>query len=131
MLPFEFNVDGPPVSQQARRRERLTAWTMYVRAKAQEAWPKDTPAVEQDICIEITHFFEGAPADVDNIPKPILDGIKGVVYVDDRQVADLVCRRRPLGGPHRVDPVSARLAEGLAEGREFLHIRVIAASNEG
>src|SRR5947207_480426 len=131
MLPFEFNVDGPPVSQQARRAERLAAWRMSVRGRALEAWPKDTPAVEQEITIEITHFFEGAPADVDNIPKPILDALKGVVYVDDRQVTDLVCRRRRLGGPHKVDPVSAQLAEGLAEGREFLHIRIAAASNEG
>ena len=131
MLPFEFNVDGPPVSQQARRPERLTAWKMSVKAKAREGWAKNTPAVEQEISIEITHFFEGAPADVDNIPKPILDAIKGVVYVDDQQVTDLVCRRRPLGGPHKVDPVSRMLAEGLAEGREFVHIRIVAASAEG
>jgi crossover junction endodeoxyribonuclease RusA len=131
MLPFEFNVDGPPVSQQARRPERLAAWKVSVRAKAHEFWPKEAPAVEQEITVEITHFFEGAPADVDNIPKPILDALKGLVYVDDRQVTDLVSRRRPLGGPHKVDSLSPTLAEGLAEGREFLHIRIVAASDEG
>ena len=79
MLPFEFNVDGPPVSQQARRQERIVAWKMSVKSKAAERWPKDAPPVDQDVSIEITHFFEGAPADVDNIAKPILDAIKGLV----------------------------------------------------
>ena len=31
----------------------------------------------------ITYFFDGAALDVDNIPKPILDALKGVVYFDD------------------------------------------------
>jgi crossover junction endodeoxyribonuclease RusA len=131
MLPFEFIVDGPPVSQQARRAEKIVAWKVNVKSKAQERWPKDTPPVDQDVSIEITHFFEGAPADVDNIAKPILDAIKGLVYVDDRQVSDLVCRRRPLRGPYRAEPVSTTLAEGLTGNREFLHIRIIAAPEDG
>ena len=131
MLPFEFNVDGPPVSQLARRQERTVAWKMSVKSKAAERWPKDAPPVDQDVSIEITHFFEGAPADVDNIAKPILDAIKGLVYVDDRQVSDLVCRRRPLEGPFRADSVSTTLAEGLTGNREFLHIRIIAAPQDG
>ena len=55
--------------------------------------------MEQSITVEITHFFEGAPADVDNMVKPILDAMKGFVYADDCQVTDLVSRRRPLSGP--------------------------------
>src|SRR5919198_1177213 len=109
MLPFEFIVDGPPVSQQARRAVKIDAWKVNVKSRALERWPKDAPPVDQDVSMEITHFFEGAPADVDNIAKPILDAIKGLVYVDDRQVSDLVCRRRPLQGPFRADPVSTTL----------------------
>jgi hypothetical protein len=87
--------------------------------------------VEQAITVEITHFFEGAPADVDNIVKPILDALKGFLYADDQQVTDLVSRRRPLGGPYVVDPVSEVLAQGIGSNREFLHIRIAAAAASG
>jgi len=82
--------------------------------------------VVQEISVEITHFFEGAPADVDNIVKPILDALKELVYVDDRQITDLVSRRRALAGPYAVEPVSDVLAEGISLRREFLHIRIVA-----
>lgn len=68
---------------------------------------------------------------MDNIPKPILDAMKGLVYLDDREVTDLVSRRRPLRGSHRAETVSAMLAKGLAHDREFLHIRISAAPKEG
>lgn len=95
-----------------------------VRQAARAGWPQDTPPVEERISIEITHFFEGAPADVDNIVKPILDAMKELIYRDDRQITDLVSRRRPLEGPYSADPVSPQLAQGISLGREFLHIRV-------
>ncbi len=128
MLPFEFVVGGPPVSQQTRhRQERLPPWRAAVRAAAALRWPEDDPPVEVAVSVEITHFYEGAPADVDNIVKPILDGMKGFVYADDSFVTDVVSRRRPLMGPFAADPVSSVLADGLAGNREFLHIRVTEA----
>ena len=81
--------------------------------------------------MEITHFFEGAPADVDNIAKPILDALKDLIYKDDHQITDLMTRRRPLLGPYTADPVSVILAEGISLRREFLHIRVTLAPPEG
>jgi crossover junction endodeoxyribonuclease RusA len=132
VLPFEFLIEGPPVSQQTRRRQdRLLHWRATVRAAAEARWPDGTPPVDQEISVEITHFFEGVPADVDNIVKPILDASKGLVYRDDRQITDLVSRRRPLEGPYTADPVSAVLAEGISLGREFLHIRVTPAPTGG
>ena len=81
--------------------------------------------------VEITHFYEGAPADVDNLVKPILDSIKGFIYADDFLVTDVVSRRRPLTGPFAADPVSLVLAEGLASNREFLHVRIAEAPAAG
>lgn len=124
MLPFEFVVDGPPVSQQTRRRARLPAWRAAVLEAAALRWPHGAVPIEVAVCVEITHFYEGAAGDVDNIIKPILDAIKGLVFADDSLVTDVVCRRRPLAGPFLVDPVSPVLAEGLAANQEFLHVRV-------
>jgi crossover junction endodeoxyribonuclease RusA len=83
------------------------------------------------VCVEITPFYEGAAGDVDNIIKPILDAIKGLVFADDSLVTDVVCRRRPLAGPFLVDRVSSVLADGLAGNREFLHVRVAASPAGG
>ena len=41
MLPFEFAIDGPPVSQQARRRARLRDWISKVANEAKNHWPED------------------------------------------------------------------------------------------
>ena len=82
------------------------------------------------VSVEITHFYEGAPADVDNIIKPILDSIKGFVYIDDRLVSDVVSRRRPLTGPYVADALSPALADGIAGNLEFLHIRIAEARVE-
>jgi len=131
MLPFEFIVEGPPVSQQTRRRDRLPPWRAVIRAAAERHWlPEDVP-VEQQISVETTHFFEGAPAGVDNIVKPILDALKGFVFVDDSQVTDLSSRRRNIAGPYTVDLSSSLLREALTNGREFLHVRVISSADSG
>ncbi|MDZ8188299.1 MAG: RusA family crossover junction endodeoxyribonuclease [Nostoc sp. ChiSLP02] len=68
--------------------------------------------------------------DVDNIPKPILDAIKELAYKDDRQVSDLVVRKRDLSGNFRIENMTPTLAEGFARGNEFLHIVVIDAPNQ-
>ncbi len=131
MLPFEFTVEGPPVSQQTRRRERLPPWRAVVRAAAQDLWPVAGTPLEQELSLTITYFYEDAPTDVDNIVKPILDSIKGLIYRDDVQITDLVSRRRPLAGPFRIDAVSPSIAEALERGREFIHVRVTEPPEEG
>lgn len=85
----------------------------------------------KDLGLTITHFYRDAPTDVDNIVKPILDSIKGLVYWDDVQITDLISRRRPLAGPFRIEAVSLVLADALARGREFLHIRITDSPPEG
>ena len=41
-------------------------------------------------------IFMRAAMDIDNLPKPISDALKGLVYLDDEQVTDIVCRKRNL-----------------------------------
>lgn len=115
MLPFEFVVEGPPVFQQTRRQERRRRWQNVVADAARQFWPSRSRT-----------SIEGVPADVDNIPKPILDAMKGLVYVDDGQITDLVTRRRPLQGPYTVEAVTRELALALGRGREFLRVRIAA-----
>lgn len=43
--------------------------------------------------IAITTFFTHLQRDVDNVVKPILDGLKGVLYVDDAEIVRLISQR--------------------------------------
>ena len=72
----------------------------------------------------ITYLYKGASLDVDNLPKPILDALKGLVYSDDAQVSDLLCRKRDLNGDLRIQNPSSVLLETLGHSERFLHIAV-------
>ena len=128
-MPFEFVIERTPVSQQARRRELVRGWTAYVQAAAKQHWD-DQPPYTSDVTVAVTYFFEGASLDVDNVPKPILDGLKGLIYADDAQVTDLLCRKRELNGDLRIQNPSPMLVATLTEREEFLHIVVADAQSQ-
>ena len=130
-LPFEFVIDGPPVSQQARRRERVRQWRDEVRRVAEQYWTAgELPALGR-IMLTIIYFYESEPSlDIDNIPKPIGDALKGLAYLDDEQVTDVLCRKRSLNSNLRVENPSSVLAEGLSRGSQFLYIVVEEAPNQ-
>lgn len=131
MLPFEFIIDGPPVSQQARRRQRVRQWTNEVRRVARGYWPSGELPETGPVILSITHFYDTVSLDVDNIPKPIADGLKGLIFVDDTQVTDLLTRKRNLNRELRIENLSSVLAEGLSRGNEFLYIVVNTAPDQG
>lgn len=124
VLPFEFVIDGPPISQQTRRRERLRNWIREVQSEARRHWPSDELPISSLVMVKITYFYESVSLDVDNISKPILDALKGWVFADDDQVTDLLCRKRNLRGRFRVEDASGILSERLDRELEFLHIVV-------
>lgn len=133
MTRFEFIVDGPPVSQQARKRgkgNRLQDWKKTVRQEAKKYWSSEQKIATGWVMLQITYFYDSDQMDVDNIVKPIQDALKELAYYDDRQVSDLVVRKRNLSGNFRIENMTSTLAEGFARGNEFLHIVVIDASNQ-
>lgn len=122
-IPFEFVIGGPPVSQQTRRRTLVKEWTQEVKNVAESSW--DTaPPFAGEVMVTITYFFEGGSLDVDNMPKPILDALKELVYSDDSQVTDLLCRKRNLNGDLRIQNPSSVLLDTLRHSEQFLHITV-------
>jgi crossover junction endodeoxyribonuclease RusA len=124
-MKFEFIVDGPPVSQQARRRERLRAWKVTVREEAEKYWSSEWKVDIGPIMLQITYFYDSVAMDVDNIVKPIQDALIGLTYIDDTQVTDVLVRKRDLSGNFKIKYMTPILAEGFARGNEFLHIIVI------
>ncbi|MHC5776467.1 RusA family crossover junction endodeoxyribonuclease [Nostoc sp.] len=133
MTRFEFIVDGPPVSQQARKRgkgNRLQDWKKTVRQEAEKYWSSEQKTATGLVMLQITYFYDSVEIDIDNIVKPIQDAIIGLAYVDDDQVSDLLVRKRNLSGNFRIENMTSILAEGFARGNEFLHIVVIDAPNQ-
>ena len=133
MTRFEFIVNGRPVSQQARKRgkgNRLQAWKTTVRQEAEKYGSSEQKTATGLVMLQITYFYDSVQIDIDNIVKPIQDAIKGLAYVDDNQVSDLLVRKRNLSGNFIIENMTSTLAEGFARGNEFLHIVVIDAPNQ-
>ena len=124
MLPFEFIINGPPVSQQARRRKRVHEWIEEVKSVAAQYWPVEEFPVTGPVMLTITYFYDSVSMDVDNIPKPISDALEGLVYFNDNQITDVLCRKRNLNSDFRVENPSDLLAEGFSRGNQFLPILV-------
>lgn len=123
-------MDGPPVSQQTRRRERLRVWKIVVRQEAEKYWSLGQKTATGPIMLQVTYFYDSVAMDVDNIVKPVQDAIIGLAYVDDDQVTDVLVRKRNLSGNFKVENMTSVLAEGFSRGNEFLHIVVIDAPDQ-
>ena len=96
----------------------LKEWTRQVQNVAATRWDTASPFVGE-VMVTITYLYEGASLDVDNISKPILDALKGLVYSDDAQVSDLLCRKRDLNGDLRIQNPSSVLMETLRHSDSF------------
>ena len=95
-----FKVEGNPIPKQSFRyagpkgaysyqEPRVTAWEQSIGIAAKEAMQGQPPIVEP-VTIHLNFYRKDArTCDIDNLSKAVLDGMKGVVYVDDKQVNEL------------------------------------------
>ena len=88
-----------------------------------QVWDAEPP-FDGEVMVVITYYFKGESLDVDNMPKPILDALKGLVYADDGQITDLVCRKRDRNRDLQFENPSSVLVETLGRSEQFLHINV-------
>lgn len=129
MLPFEFTIEGPPVSAQARRKERRHRWKADVANAARRSLAAEADIVVDDVALSITYYYDGESPDVDNIIKPIQDALIGIIYNDDTQVVETKSRKKSINGAFRIRGASPLLLGAFSEGKEFLHIKVTIAEN--
>lgn len=119
MLPFEFIVEGVPVSAQAKN--SLKWWKQKVADAAKLAWPAANVPIRDELQIVITYFYDLYPVgDIDNIIKPIQDALIGLTYNDDRQIADTRARRLSLNVIYPEQNV-LRLLNRLLTGNKALY----------
>lgn len=128
MERFEFVIEGPAVSLRAKKSkaQRYQKWLKKVRAAARRQWPETMPPIEsKKITVAITNYYTLAPPDVDNIIKPILDGLETVVYSNDQQVYRVISEKLDLPDIDRVENAGELLAAALVKQyTELLHITV-------
>jgi Holliday junction resolvase RusA-like endonuclease len=119
---IEFVVVGTPLSLQAGPRRKET-WKRQVSAEASRV----SLAYRGLLSVTIVYFCPALGVDIDNIVKPILDALVGVLYRDDRDVVQVRSIAVELGEATRITNTTPELAKGLAAGRDFVLIRVAPA----
>jgi crossover junction endodeoxyribonuclease RusA len=120
---LEFVVFGTPVAAQGSS-DAKRFWQARVRAAAAGAVKELSPSSTDLLVLRVAYFYVYAPAgDLDNIVKPIQDALKGVAYVDDVQVVDLIASMRSKGVDDWV-PFTSELMSGFSGGSDFVHISV-------
>ena len=120
---FEICVTGPPVSAQSHNRDMLKAWRAAVASVARNAWPVTAAPVRHPLTVMVSEFSEAAAMDRDNMVKPILDSLQGIVYENDRQVLRVDIEWADIDGEFTVRYMSPSVALALSAGDEFIWIR--------
>lgn len=104
---FEFVVEGIPLSGNNKGPE-AREWRRRVAEAAADALPgwRVPRRNDPDISAVLMFFHTGPCAiDTDNIPKHVLDALKGLAYEDDRIIAQVIVRRtEQRGGFELVNP---------------------------
>lgn len=89
LFPFEFHLAGTPVSLQGRpeSKERWKSQVADFARKRLEEISEWTYLNSEPLALTI-YYFPTAPmgGDIDNIVKPIMDALIGVIYLDDNDV---------------------------------------------
>jgi crossover junction endodeoxyribonuclease RusA len=124
MDAFDFSIEGIPAS--AQKRGSKSAWQDRIRRKIYARWPANRAPVSEELSATIIYFYlDDTNLDADNIPKPILDALVGVIYVDDSAISQVVVRKtkRDLGLVIR-NP-SPELADSLERiSGDFVYVRI-------
>src|SRR3990172_6599033 len=102
MTPVEFVIPQRPVSQQARRRERVRESKDFVAEHARGAVGPAHEVVTCPVALRLLYLYDEVALDVDSV------------------VTDVEIRRRWRGATFTLNAVSPVLAAGLELEREFV-----------
>ena len=97
---FRIWIEGHPQSFQGGRRQ-LAQYRENISESAKKIVPHSVDSNRIDIEI---YFYYQRPLrpDIDNIVKPILDALKGIVYLDDSQVRSIHVVALPTNEAHGI-----------------------------
>jgi hypothetical protein len=128
MTHLEFVVPGPPISNQSQG-TALQGWRATVEAEAGNAW--NGPPLAGPLKAVVINFHTGdkPSLDLDNMSKPILDVLQGLVYSDDRQIRQAELAHVKIDSPLVVAGASRVLVAALQAGNQFVYVRIEDSAN--
>ncbi len=125
MSSFEFVRLGVPCTVQTRNKSRQDNYKRDVRRAATARWPADLVPLSVSVSVTLSYYYTSDALDVDNIIKPVLDQLKGLVYRDDLQVIKVVSQKSLVHDGGAASPVASQvLTSALRSKDDFLHILV-------
>jgi crossover junction endodeoxyribonuclease RusA len=122
MEPFDFVVRGTPRTPKSKSK---ATWQDVVRSAATSAWPRGRDFLQGELSAQIVHFFtDSTDLDIDNIIKPILDSLEGLVFENDRTIFEVTARRTRQASELTIKEAPLCLIEALVVEPEFVFVRV-------
>jgi crossover junction endodeoxyribonuclease RusA len=127
MFPLEFFIEAIPISLQASARSKVL-WRAMVRESAHNRVQETVDLSLLDnrrVAVTIFYFPPGEmEGDVDNIVKPILDGMIGVAYPDDRVVERVLVQKFEPETRRSFAGFTPKLQDALRTRAPVVYIRV-------
>lgn len=127
-FPIEFMIQKTPRSLQSKNAKAKDEWKLMVRqaardcinAKREYTWLDDRPLAAKIL------YFAPAPmdGDVDNIVKLILDGMLGVVYLNDRVIERVTVQKIEPGIIVEFSSITEKFEEVLGIEPPVVYIRI-------
>ncbi len=126
-MHVEFVVPGPPVSNQqstAQGRANLAAWRATLAGEAHNQWKR--PLHMGELKAIVINFYAGnrPTLDLDNMSKPVLDSMEGIVYANDRQIRQSELTHVQIRAPFVFVGVAPRIVNAVQAGNEFVYVRI-------
>lgn len=127
LFPLGFIVAETPRSVQARPKS-VQRWMALVSAAARrriaevidQSWLDERP-----LALSVYYFPPAAmDGDIDNIIKPIMDALAGIVYLDDRSIERVVAQKFESGLDWFFQQPSDMLSAALNVGGAVVYIRL-------
>lgn len=130
-FPVEFVVHGTPVSLQASARSKQN-WAEHIRAAAANSLAPDRFNTTEPIGIRVLYFTDReSSADLDNILKPIFDGLNGVIYIDDKQIEWIEAHRFAVDRDFGLPSPSDLLLSLVAQEGDRLYLKIMLSRDGG
>jgi hypothetical protein len=134
---MEFIVVGTPRSANAPNRSRRRWRERAARAVRERLREEGGPErADQDLTVLIIYFYQGENTlDVDNIAKPLLDGLKGAVFRNDGQISEIRVRKSRFSAGLPLTGASLYLLNAIERmsqsSSDFVYVRTDPAPDHG
>lgn len=85
------------------------------------------PVGATELEVSLVYLRREGPGDIDNIIKPILDGLVGVIYEDDSQIVHVRSSLLDTSSPVDITDLPVLLRAAVADEDDCVYVRVAQA----